>query len=69
MMSQSLSKLFTSFCIIIYVYINLFKNDILKTTLQDEAAELEEYLAKKQKRGKQSDDKPLEEKTVLHSKK
>lgn len=40
-----------------------------ETNLQDEAAELEEYLAKKQKRGKQSDDKPLEEKTVLHSKK
>ncbi|XP_054266281.1 pre-mRNA-processing factor 17-like [Macrosteles quadrilineatus] len=33
-----------------------------------EAEELEEYLAKKQKRGKQSDDKPLEEKTVLHIK-
>ncbi|KAG8258699.1 pre-mRNA-processing factor 17 [Homalodisca vitripennis] len=33
-----------------------------------EAEELEEYLAKKQKRGKQTDDKPLEEKTVLHIK-
>ena len=36
--------------------------------LQEEAAELEEILAKRQKRGKQVDDKPLEEKTVLHSK-
>uniref|UniRef100_A0A1B6LIK0 Pre-mRNA-processing factor 17 n=1 Tax=Graphocephala atropunctata TaxID=36148 RepID=A0A1B6LIK0_9HEMI len=33
-----------------------------------EAEELEEYLAKKQKRGKQTDDKPLEEKSVLHIK-
>lgn len=30
--------------------------------------ELEEILAKRQKRGKQTDDKPLEEKTVLHGK-
>ncbi|XKL62385.1 hypothetical protein PGB90_002218 [Kerria lacca] len=35
---------------------------------EDEAAELEEYLAKKHKLGKQIDDKPLEEKTVLHIK-
>jgi hypothetical protein len=35
--------------------------------LQEEAVELEEILAKRQKRGKQVDDKPLEEKTVLHS--
>lgn len=35
---------------------------------EEEAEELEEYLAKKQKRGKQVDDKPLEEKTVLHIK-
>jgi pre-mRNA-processing factor 17 len=34
----------------------------------EEAAELEEILAKRQKRGKQVDDKPLEEKTVLHIK-
>lgn len=34
----------------------------------EEAAELEEILAKRNKRGKQTDDKPLEEKTVLHSK-
>lgn len=34
----------------------------------EEAAELEEILAKKNKRGKQVDDKPIEEKTVLHSK-
>lgn len=34
----------------------------------DEAAELEEILAKRDKRGKQTDDKPIEEKTVLHSK-
>ncbi|PNF34865.1 Pre-mRNA-processing factor 17 [Cryptotermes secundus] len=33
---------------------------------EEEAAELEEILAKRQKRGKQVDDKPLEEKTVLH---
>ncbi|BES92770.1 WD domain, G-beta repeat [Nesidiocoris tenuis] len=32
------------------------------------AEELEEYLAKKQKLGKKVDDKPLEEKTVLHIK-
>uniref|UniRef100_A0A1B6DRQ1 Uncharacterized protein n=1 Tax=Clastoptera arizonana TaxID=38151 RepID=A0A1B6DRQ1_9HEMI len=35
---------------------------------EEEAEELEEYLAKKQKRGKQTDEKPLEEKTVLHIK-
>lgn len=34
----------------------------------EEAVELEEILAKRQKRGKQTDDKPLEEKTVLHIK-
>ncbi|XP_069705332.1 pre-mRNA-processing factor 17 [Periplaneta americana] len=34
----------------------------------EEAVELEEILAKRQKRGKQVDDKPLEEKTVLHIK-
>ncbi|KAI5710246.1 hypothetical protein M8J76_010319 [Diaphorina citri] len=33
-----------------------------------QAAELEEYLAKKQKKGKQSEEKPLEEKTILHIK-
>lgn len=41
---------------------------IFSHELQEEAAELEEILAKRQKRGKQVDDKPLEEKTVLHSK-
>lgn len=41
---------------------------IFSYDLQEEAAELEEILAKRQKRGKQVDDKPLEEKTVLHSK-
>ncbi|XP_063243175.1 pre-mRNA-processing factor 17 [Bacillus rossius redtenbacheri] len=35
---------------------------------EEQAAELEEILAKRQKRGKQTDDKPLEEKTVLHIK-
>ena len=40
----------------------------LISKFQEEAAELEEILAKRQKRGKQVDDKPLEEKTVLHSK-
>lgn len=35
---------------------------------EEEAAELEEILAKRQKRGKQTEDKPIEEKTVLHSK-
>nr|XP_018915708.1 PREDICTED: pre-mRNA-processing factor 17 [Bemisia tabaci] len=35
---------------------------------EEEAEELEEYLAKKQKRGKQTDDKPIEEKTILHIK-
>ncbi|KDR23898.1 pre-mRNA-processing factor 17 [Zootermopsis nevadensis] len=35
---------------------------------EEEAVELEEILAKRQKRGKQVDDKPLEEKTVLHIK-
>ncbi|XP_066994040.1 pre-mRNA-processing factor 17 [Anabrus simplex] len=34
----------------------------------EEAIELEEILAKRQKRGKQTEDKPLEEKTVLHIK-
>lgn len=35
---------------------------------EEEAAELEEILAKRNKRGKQVDEKPIEEKTVLHSK-
>jgi len=35
---------------------------------EEEAAELEEILAKRHKRGKQTEEKPLEEKTVLHSK-
>lgn len=35
---------------------------------EEEAAELEEILAKRNKRGKQTEDKPLEEKTVLHIK-
>ncbi|KAG5321455.1 PRP17 factor, partial [Pseudoatta argentina] len=34
----------------------------------EEAAELEEILAKRNKRGKQTEEKPLEEKTVLHIK-
>lgn len=34
---------------------------------EEEAAELEEILAKRNKRGKQTDEKPLEEKTILHS--
>jgi hypothetical protein len=41
---------------------------IFSYKFQEEAVELEEILAKRQKRGKQVDDKPLEEKTVLHSK-
>lgn len=40
---------------------------VIKPT-DEEAAELEEILAKRNKRGKQTEDKPLEEKTVLHSK-
>lgn len=36
--------------------------------LQEEAVALEEYLAKRQKLGKNTDDKVMEEKTVLHSK-
>lgn len=40
---------------------------IVKPT-EEEAAELEEILAKRNKRGKQTDDKPIEERTVLHSK-
>ena len=47
---------------------NVFQKSIFSYELQEEAAELEEILAKRQKRGKQVDDKPLEEKTVLHSK-
>lgn len=47
---------------------HVFQNLIFSYELQEEAAELEEILAKRQKRGKQVDDKPLEEKTVLHSK-
>ncbi|KAL1464782.1 hypothetical protein WDU94_004400 [Cyamophila willieti] len=35
---------------------------------EEQAAELEEYLAKKQKKGKVSDEKPIEEKTILHIK-
>lgn len=35
---------------------------------EEEAAELEEVLAKRSKRGKETEEKPLEEKTVLHSK-
>lgn len=34
----------------------------------DEAKELEEILAKRQKRGKVEDDKPLEEKSIFHGK-
>lgn len=34
---------------------------------EEESVELEEILAKRNKRGKQTDEKPLEEKTVLHS--
>lgn len=34
---------------------------------EEESAELEEILAKRNKRGKQVEEKPLEEKTVLHS--
>lgn len=34
----------------------------------DEAKELEEILAKRQKKGKVDDDKPLEERSILHSK-
>jgi len=34
---------------------------------EEEAAELEEILAKRNKRGKQIEEKPLDEKTVLHS--
>jgi len=47
---------------------NVIQILIFSYKLQEEAAELEEILAKRQKRGKQVDDKPLEEKTVLHSK-
>jgi hypothetical protein len=47
---------------------SVFQKLIFLCELQEEAAELEEILAKRQKRGKQVDDKPLEEKTVLHSK-
>lgn len=34
---------------------------------EEEAAELEEILAKRNKRGKQTEEKPLEEKVILHS--
>lgn len=40
---------------------------VIKPT-EEEAAELEEILAKRNKRGKPTEEKPLEEKTVLHSK-
>jgi hypothetical protein len=36
--------------------------------LQEEAAELEEILAKRQTKRRRRNDKPLEEKSVLHSK-
>lgn len=39
---------------------------IIKPT-DEEAAELEEILAKRNRRGKPTEEKPLEEKTVLHS--
>lgn len=39
---------------------------IIKPT-EEEAAELEEILAKRNRRGKPTEEKPLEEKTVLHS--
>ncbi len=35
--------------------------------LQEEQKELDEILAKRTKRGKKQEDKPIEEKTVLHS--
>lgn len=34
----------------------------------DEAKELQEIVAKRQKKGKVDDDKPLEEKSIFHSK-
>lgn len=34
----------------------------------DEAKELEEIVAKRQKKGRVDDDKPLEEKSIFHSK-
>lgn len=43
---------------------NIFR--IAKPT-QEEAAELEEILAKRHKRGKVVEEKPLEEKSILHS--
>lgn len=39
---------------------------VIKPT-EEEAAELEEILAKRNRRGKPMEEKPLEEKTVLHS--
>ncbi|XP_076041096.1 pre-mRNA-processing factor 17 [Oratosquilla oratoria] len=41
------------------------EQSIMKPT-EDEQRELDEILAKRQKRGKQTDDKPIEEKTLLH---
>ena len=35
---------------------------------EEESAELEEILAKRNKRGKETSEKPVEERTVLHSK-
>lgn len=40
---------------------------IIKPT-EEEAAELEEILAKRNKRGKETTETPIEERTVLHSK-
>ena len=36
--------------------------------IQEEKAELDEILAKRSKKGKQVEQKPMEEKTTLHSK-
>lgn len=50
-----------------YLYLCLYNLRVMKPE-GDEAKELEEILAKRQKKGKVDDDKPLEEKSIFHSK-
>lgn len=49
-----------------YVFINLLLL-CLYFVLQEEQVELDEILAKRQKRGKVTEDKSMDEKSILHS--
>lgn len=48
------------------VCIHVFGNCLLKCVLQEEQKELDEITAKRQKKGKNEEEAPAEEKTILH---